>query len=280
VKASGVGVFDELLEAEVLALKTSSNIVAFWDVDAPATLERIAQDAGDPFSSLIPRYDVIFTYGGGDPVVIGYRRRGANECIPIYNALDPSTHYPVPTESRFAANLAFLGNRLPDREARVEEFFLKPAAALPSMQFLLGGAGWEDKPVPPNVRYVGHVYTAAHNAFNCTPRAVLNVSRDSMAQYGFSPATRVFEAAGAGACIITDAWNGIGKFLEPGSQILVAGDGNEVIALAQSLSDAKAHAIGQAALRRVLGEHTYQHRAQLLESVLGGVSLRVAGVAK
>ena len=86
----------------------------------------------------------------------------------------------------------------------------------------MGGNGWQDKALPPNVRYVGHVYTRDHNAFNCTPRAVLNISRESMARYGFSPATRVFEAAGAAACIITDEWLGIELFLEPGSEILIA----------------------------------------------------------
>ena len=87
---------------------------------------------------------------------------------------------------------------------------------------MLGGSGWADKSIPPNVKYVGHVYTADHNAFNCPPRAVLNISRESMARYGFSPATRVFEAAGAGACLITDFWEGIDSFLQPESEILVA----------------------------------------------------------
>lgn len=279
VKASGVGVFDELLEAEILALKTRANIVAFWDVDAPATLERIAQNPADPFAALIPRYDAIFTYGGGDPVVDAYRLRGARECIPVYNALDSSTHYPVAPQSRFEADLAFLGNRLPDREARVDEFFFKPAESLASMRFLLGGAGWDDKRRTGNVNYVGHVYTADHNAFNCTPRAVLNISRDSMARFGFSPATRVFEAAGAGACIITDAWRGIEAFLEPGAEILVAENGDQVADLARNLSSAQARAIGQAALQRVLSEHTYRHRAELVESVLGAASIKTAGVA-
>ncbi|TIO12526.1 MAG: hypothetical protein E5X96_12495, partial [Mesorhizobium sp.] len=131
-----------------------------------------------------------------------YRALGAAECVPIYNALDPETHFPVARDSRFACDLAFLGNRLPDREARVEGFFLEPAGALEDQKFLLGGSGWGDKPMPANVSWLGHVGTRDHNAFNVTPKAVLNISRDSMASNGFSPATRVFEAAGAGACLI------------------------------------------------------------------------------
>ena len=228
VKASGVGVFDRELEAAVLTLRRPGNLVAFWDVDAPATLDRVEGDPGDPFRPLIPRYDLIFTYGGGEPVVRAYERLGAGACVPIYNALDPATHHPAAPDQRFAADLGFLGNRLPDREARVGAFFLEPAAALPERRFLLGGAGWDDKPMPPNVRYLGHVGTGDHNAFNSSALAVLNINRASMAAYGFSPPTRVFEAAGAGACLITDAWEGIEQFLEPGREVLVAHDGAEV----------------------------------------------------
>ena len=270
VKCSGVGVFDELLEAAVLELQSSTAMVAFLDVDAPATLERMRARAADPFRALVPRYDMVFTYGGGAPVVSAYQALGARECVPIYNALDPQTHHPEPPDARFKGDLGFLGNRLPDREARVEEFFLNVAAQLPKQTFLLGGSGWQDKPMPSNVGYLGHVYTRDHNAFNCTPRAVLNIARDSMARFGFSPATRVFEAAGAGACLITDNWTGIETFFEPGKEILVARAGEEVAQILEGLSWEEARAIGQAAYRRVLAQHTYAHRAELLERVIDG----------
>ena len=274
VKASGVGVFDEELEAAVLD-RHPSTLAVFWDVDAPATLDRLESDPADPFHTLIPQYDLILTYGGGDPVCNAYRRFGARECVPIYNALDPSTHFAVDTDRRFSADLGFLGNRLPDREARVDEFFLQAAKAVPDRTFLLGGSGWEDKPMPPNVRYVGHVYTADHNAFNCTPAAVLNISRDSMARYGFSPATRVFEAAGAGACLITDAWEGLEEFLDPGREVLVARDGDGVARHLRDLSPVRAHTIGQAAKARVLASHTYRHRAAQVAALLQGRTVTV-----
>jgi spore maturation protein CgeB len=270
VKASGVGVFDDLLEAAVLEHRRPGTLVAFWDVDAPATLDRVHENVRDPFLALIPRYDVVFTYGGGDPVVSAYRELGARQCVPIYNALDPETHFPVAPDSRFEGDLGFLGNRLPDREARVDEFFFKAAALLPKARFVLAGAGWDDKPMTRNVRYSGHVYTNDHNAFNCTPRAVLNVSRESMARYGFSPATRVFEAAGSGACLITDHWKGIEQFLEPGKEVLVAKSGDEVAALLQFLTPERAAEFGREAYRRVLAEHTYGRRAAEVEGVLEG----------
>ena len=268
IKASGVGTFDDFLEDEVTQLKKDDNLIIFWDVDAPATLDRIESDPSDPFNALVPKYDFVLTYGGGQPVIDAYERNGAKKCIPIYNALDTDTHYPVDPEEKFEATLAFLGNRLPDREKRVEEFFIEPAKNLRKEKFILGGSGWGDKPMPENIDYLGHVYTKDHNAFNCTPRAVLNISRDSMAKYGFSPATRVFEAAGAGACIITDYWKGIETFFEPGKEILVANSGKEVEEILSELTPEKAKSIGDAAYKKVLAEHTYDHRAELLESVI------------
>lgn len=276
VKASGVGVFDELLEAEVLALRTPSRLVAYCDVDAPATLTRVHANPADPFRRLISEYDVIFTHGGGPPVVRAYVALGAKVCAPIYNALDPTTHRPVECEDRFMADLGFLGNRLPDREARVDAFFFEAARRVPSREFLLGGDGWDDKAMPDNVRYVGHVYTHQHNAFNCSTLAVLDVSRQSMADNGYSPATRVFEAAGAAACIVTDAWEGLELFLEPGREVLVARDADEVAAHLLALTPARRAAIGAAARRRVMAEHTYAHRAVELERVLSGERPRSA----
>ena len=270
VKASGVGVLDEVLEDRISRMPEYVCKV-FWDVDAPATLDRLAANASDPFHAALPRYDLVLTYGGGKRVTEQYCRSGARECIAIYNAFDPDIHYPVPSEPRFDCDLSFLGNRLPDREARVEEFFLRAAQLTPEYHFLLGGSGWADKPMPPNITYVGHVYTADHNAFNCSSRMVLNISRESMARYGYSPATRVFEAAGAGACLITDAWDGIDSFLRPGREILVADSAADVAAFVRDLDEERTRSIGEAARARVLAEHTYSRRGALVHSILSRV---------
>jgi spore maturation protein CgeB len=216
----------------------------------------------------LPELDLVLTYGGGPPVVQAYEAFGASRCVPIYNALDPVTHHPVEPDPRFAADLSFLGNRLPDREARVEQFFLAPAAELPQRKFLIGGNGWDTKVMPENVRHLGHVFTTEHNAFNCTPLAVLNIARDSMANIGFSPATRVFEAAGAAACLITDSWEGIELFLKPDEEVLVARDGQDVVDHVRALTPERARQIGDAALKRVLGEHTYAHRGAEVDALL------------
>jgi spore maturation protein CgeB len=274
IKASGVGVFDELLESAVLQMKSRHTLAIFWDVDAPATLERVTRNPADPFRALIPKYDMIFTYGGGEPVARAYHDLGAQHVEVVYNALDPDTHHRVPPDSRFAADLALLANRLPDREARIEDFFFRVAAGAPQKRFLLGGNGWVGKLAPWNVVCAGHVYTNDHNTFNSTPRAVLNVNRESMARFGFSPPTRIFEAAGAAACLISDDWVGIETFLEPGREVLVAKNGDEVLTYLDDLTLERARAIGCAAYRRVMSEHTYAHRVAQLERLL---DVRVVG---
>jgi spore maturation protein CgeB len=238
VKTSGVGVNDELLEAAVVDLE-GPQLKVFWDVDAPATLARVEGDDADPFRELIPEYDLVLTYGGGEPVV-----------------------------SRYMA----LGNRLPDREARVDEFFLRAAEQAPARSFLLGGNGWDGKPMAPNVRWIGHVGTESHNALNCSALAVLNVTRDSMVANGWSPPTRIFEAAGAGACLITDAWDGIEDFLEPGAEVLVARDGAEVADHVKDLDRERGRTIGAAARERICAEHTYAQRAEQVEAIFAAVA--------
>jgi spore maturation protein CgeB len=271
IKHSGVGVFDELLEKEVPKCRSANTRVAFWDVDAPATLARVEANPEDAFRPLIARYDFVFTYGGGSPVVDHYRRLGAATCHPIYNALDPETHHPVPPDQSLICDLLFVGHRLPDRERRVQDFFFRAAELAPDYQFVLGGEGWGGKQLPANVRWIGHVGTGDHNRVNCSARMVLNINRDSMAGVGFSPPTRVFEAAGAGACLITDRWAGIEQFFEPEREILVATSAEEIVSSLRKTSAARAREIGQNMRARAFREHTYALRAREVDAIIESV---------
>lgn len=274
IKASGVGVFDQELENAVAELP-SRIMRIYWDVDAPATLEAMESDPQHHLRRAIASYDMVLTYGGGDGVVSAYRAMGARDCVPIYNALDPATHFPLPPEQRFACDLSLLANRLPDREKRVEHFFLDVTRHLPERSFVLGGSGWDSKNTPANLRKVGHVGTKHHNAFFGSALATLNVNRDSMARYGFSPPTRVFEAIGAGACLITDQWEGIDHFIEPDREVLVAASGAEVAEHLASLTSGRAQAIAHRARARILSQHTYRQRAHQFNDLFVGSSLRI-----
>ncbi len=268
VKHSGVGASDELLERRVLECQKKGRMVAFWDVDAPATLARVEEHAGDPFRGLIPQYDFIFTYGGGPPVVSRYEALGARNCHPIYNGLEPDTHFPILPDANLSCDLVFIGNRLPDREKRVEDFFLRAAELAPEMRFILGGEGWSGKRMPANVRWIGHVGTDLHNKVNSSARMVLNINRESMAEVGFSPPTRVFEAAGAAACLVTDHWQGVETFFNPGSEILVARGPEDIVRYLRTLSPQECARIGSAMRVRALREHTYALRSAMVDAIL------------
>ena len=261
VKHSGIGCDDSELERRVPAECSDAAMTFIWDVDAPATIIRMRADADDALRHATAGYDAILTYGGGPLARDGFQEFSAQAYYSMYNGLDPETHFPVPADPALACDVAFLGNRLPDREARVEELFLRAAALAPEASFVLGGEGWGDKAMPPNVRWLGHVPTADHNRVNCSASLVLNINRASMAEFGFSPPTRVFEVAGAGTCLLCDDWPGIADCFEPDREILVVKSAEDVVAALGRYSLDERRRLGAAFHQRGLADHTYAQRA-------------------
>ena len=265
---SGLGANEELVERGVLDLAAPDRLVAYWDVDAPATLERLRDEPDWYFGALVPRFDVVLTYGGGEPVIAGYRERGARDVVPVYNAVDPEEYQPVPPDYELAFDLLFVGHRMPDREERFRALFLDVAAAQPGYRFGLGGEGWGNDTLPPNVQYLGFVPTARHTALYGSARLCLNINRAAMARYGFSPPTRVFEVTGCGGCLVVDAWAGLDQFFTPGQEVLVAQDGPDVARLLHQVQWDEARQIGARGRARALRDHSYTSRAHLLDAYL------------
>ncbi len=261
VKHSGIGCDDRELERRVPADCSASAMTFIWDVDAPATIQRMRADPTDALALATPGYDAILSYGGGPMARDGFREFGAQAYYSMYNGLDPETHFPVAPDLSLACDVCFLGNRLPDREARVEELFLRAAALAPGHNFLLGGEGWGGKPMPSNVRWIGHVPTADHNRVNCSAGMVLNINRISMADFGFSPPTRVFEVSGAGTCMLCDDWPGLSDCFEPETEILVVRSAEDVVHALHTHNSTARKQIGEAFHARGLRDHTYAQRA-------------------
>lgn len=287
VKHSGIGCDDAELERRVPELASARGqahtpMTFIWDVDAPATIHRMrSAPATDALALSCSGYDAILTYGGGPLARDGFREFGAQAYYSMYNGLDPETHFPVPPDPSLACDVAFLGNRLPDREARVEELFLRAASLAPESSFLLGGEGWAGKPMPPNVRWIGHVPTADHNRINSSASMVLNINRASMADFGFSPPTRVFEVAGAGACMLCDNWPGLADCFNPdpgpSQEILVVRNAEDVVAALHQHTPAQRKAIGTRFHQRGLRDHTYADRAAQADIAFQECAARRAG---
>lgn len=266
IKHSGIGVDDSLLEL-LVAEMNADRPTFFWDVDSPATLARMRDDQSDVFREIVPRYDAVLSYGGGPSSREGYLEFGARAYHNIYNALDSETHHPVAPDPELKCDVLFLGNRLPDREARVEELFLRAAELAPASSFILGGEGWGDKALPKNVRWIGHVPTGDHNRANCSAGMVMNINRTSMAVSGYSPPTRIFEVAGAGACMLCDDWPGIDDCFEPGKEVLVVRTAEDVVGALHEHDTSARRQIGAAFRARAWRDHTYKQRAELAEAI-------------
>jgi spore maturation protein CgeB len=245
--------------------------LVYYDLDTPVTLERLAR--GEPLPDVpadgLGAFDLVLSFTGGPALAALQRRLGARRVAVLYGSVDPSVHSPAPPP-RERALLGYLGTYAADRQDGVERLFLAPARARPRATFLLAGAQYPPELVralPPNVRAIEHLAPDAHAAFYAAARVTLNVTRRPMAEMGFCPSGRLFEAAACGAPILTDTWPGLETLFTPGEELLVARTTDDALA-ALDRDPAELAAIGAAARRRVLAAHTHVHRARELIALL------------
>ncbi len=242
----------------------------FYDLDTPVTLSALR--AGRELSYIGPTglggFDLVLSYTGGAALSELKTQLEAQRVAPLYGSVDPDVHRPVRPRDTYRADLSYLGTYAEDRQARLEQLFIEPARQLPSQRFLIGGAMYPEAfPWTSNIFFARHVAPGEHPAFYCSSRLTLNVTRAAMAQMGFCPSGRLFEAAACGVPILSDWWEGLDAFFTPGEQILVA-ESTEHAIEALGLPQAELNRIAQAARDRTLAEHTAAHRAKELEAAL------------
>jgi spore maturation protein CgeB len=261
--------------ASALACAAGRSAV-FYDMDTPVTLARLA--AGERVDYLpeagLGGFDLVLSYTGGEALVRLERELGARRALPLYGHVDPQAHRPAPRDPRYACDLSYLGTYAADRQPTVTALFAEPARLRPDLCFLLGGSGYDDKfPWSDNIFFLDHVAPPEHAAFFASSRLTLNVTRRDMAQMGWCPSGRLFEAAACGTPILSDVWEGLDVFFEPGREILTAGTTEAALA-ALDLGDAELSAIARAARERTLDAHTSDHRAGELLDYLALASSR------
>jgi spore maturation protein CgeB len=254
----------------------SGRSAVFYDMDTPVTLARLA--AGESVDYLpqegLGGFDLVLSYTGGEALVRLERELGARKALPLYGHVDPHAHRPAPRAPRYACDLSYLGTYAADRQPAVNALFAEPARLRPELRFLLGGSGYDDKfPWSANIFFLDHVAPPEHAAFFASSRLTLNVTRRDMAQMGWCPSGRLFEAAACGAPILSDAWEGLELFFAPGDEILTASTTEEALA-ALDRSDAELAAIAQAGRERTLERHTSDHRAGELLDYLARAASR------
>jgi spore maturation protein CgeB len=269
------------IDATGLVLDAPRAVRVFYDLDTPVTLSRL--DRGESLSYIGPRglrdFDLVLSYTGGAALDRLRARLGARRVAPLYGHVDPEIHRPMAARPDFAADLSYLGTYAADRQAALEALFITPARRRPDRRFLIGGAQYPvDFPWAKNIFFVRHLPPNDHPAFFSSCRLTLNVTRQAMAEMGWCPSGRLFEAAACGAAMLTDAWEGLDAFFEPGREVLVTGSAAGTTA-ALDLSDRELREIGEAGRERVLSEHTSDRRAATLEAEIEAARSR-AGPAQ
>lgn len=270
------------IEATDLVLNTPRATRVFYDLDTPVTLSRL--QAKETITYIGPHglggFDLVLSYTGGGALEKLRTELGARRVAPLYGHVDPNVHRPVDPVAQYGCDLSYLGTYATDRQAALQRLFIEPAAQRPLRRFLIGGAQYpQDFPWKPNIFFVQHVPPPEHPAFFSSSRITLNVTRHAMAEMGWCPSGRLFEAAACGTPILSDHWKGLDTFFEPGEEILIARDTEDTVN-ALDLSEAELRRIAKAARERVLEEHTSDRRAQELETLLAGTAASASSQAE
>ena len=254
----------DAIAATELVLGTPGPLRTFYDLDTPVTLDRLRAGERVPYigPAGLSGFDLVLSYTGGEALSELRSRLGARSVAPLYGSVDPDAHRPAPGRPEYAADLSYLGTYALDRQEQLDRLFLQPARRRPGLRFLIGGSLYPpDFPWVENVFYVRHVPPAEHPAFYGSSALTLNVTRAAMASMGYCPSGRLFEAAACGAPLLSDDWEGLDRFFEPGREILVARSTEEALE-ALALPRADLARIAAAARDRTLAEHTAERRAR------------------
>jgi spore maturation protein CgeB len=242
-------------------LATARGVTAFYDIDTPVTLAKLEQADFEYLSpDLISAYQIYFSFSGGRSLSQLENEYGSPAARALYCSADPELYYPEEIGRRWI--LGYLGTYSDDRQPALNSFLVQPALRLPMARFAVCGPGYPDQiEWPPNVDRNQHVPPDQHRRFYSEQRFTLNITRASMREIGFSPSVRLFEAAACGVPIISDTWDGIEMFFEPGKEILLVQSTDEVVSILRDLPDRECARIGARARRRLLRNHTPRRRA-------------------
>ncbi|HEX8159490.1 MAG TPA: glycosyltransferase [Solirubrobacteraceae bacterium] len=248
------------------AVATTHGLAAFYDIDTPVTLAKLARGDYEYITpQLVRDYRLYLSFTGG-PTLQHLEDELGSPCARAFHCLVDPDAYPV-LERTARWDLGYLGTYSGDRQPALERLLLDPARQDPHLRCVVAGPQYPATiDWPANVERIEHLPPARHAAFYAAQRFTLNITRADMLDAGWSPSVRLFEAAACAVPVISDAWAGLETFFAPGTEILVAGDGDGVRRALAGTRESQRRAIGRRARRRVLAEHTALHRAIELEA--------------
>ncbi|HEY0517470.1 MAG TPA: glycosyltransferase [Solirubrobacteraceae bacterium] len=246
------------------ALQRARSAVAFYDIDTPVTLAKLARGEEEYISAeLVRRYDLYLSFTGGPTLQRIERELGSPRARAFHCLVDPHDHRPLARHKR--GDLGYLGTYSPDRQDALERLLLEPARRDPSLRCVVAGPSYPAQiDWPANVERIEHVPAERHAEFYAQQRLTLNVTRADMLAAGFSPSVRLFEAAACAVPVVSDRWAGLESFFDPDGEIVIA-DSGEDVCRALRRAEGELHQVGLRARRRVLREHTAAQRVRELE---------------
>jgi spore maturation protein CgeB len=246
-------------------IDTARGVRAFYDIDTPVTLARLARGEHDYLRpDQIARYDLYLSFTGGPTLRRIEREFGAPAARALYCSVDPDLYFPEP--ATIAWDLAYMGTYSSDRQPAVNALLLEPARLWPQGRFAIAGPQYPDPAAwPGNVLHIPHLPPDRHRGFYNGQRYTLNVTRADMIQAGWSPSVRLFEAAACATPILSDDWPGLEEIFTPGREIFLVRSGAEVLRVLRETTEDERRAIAERSRARVTAEHTAAHRARDLE---------------
>jgi spore maturation protein CgeB len=262
---------------EVLALTGPTRV--FYDLDTPVTLGNLSKaDTEYLRADQIPGFDLYLSFTGGEILRELKRTWGARTVAPLYGSVDPQIHKRIDVPKPYHCAFSYMGTYAADRQGKVEELFLAPAARMPGEVFVLAGSlypydpkdGSPQFPCPQNVRRFPHVGPGDHAALYSSSRAALNITRAEMAAAGWCPSGRLFEAAACQTPLVTDTWQGLRDFFAA-DELFEAQNAEDVLRVL-ALPEEELARVAKRARQRTLDEHTGAQRARELISVIEAAS--------
>lgn len=268
--------FPEGRKAAQKVIESNRPVKLFYDIDTPITLNQLRAGGAEYLKpQQVPGFDLYLSFTAGPILEQLQREFGARQALPLFCSFHPETYYPRGVFRRYKCELGYMGTYAADRQTKLNDLLIAPATSLPRRKFLIAGPQYPARfRLPSNVRHIRHLSPRWHPHFYSSSRFTLNLTRQGMVEWGFSPSVRLFEAAACACPIISDRWAGLDTIFKIGEEVLLAERSSDVVTYLKHTTDAQLRRIGQQARERVLAEHSSARRAEQFESYIASLNSR------
>lgn len=243
--------------------------VISYDGDLPTSLPLYSEEKSFKFNYYpgadLAEYDVFLSPSKGAIPIL--KEMGAKNVYPLYYGVDPELYSPIQTEQDM--DIFYYGHRSRTKEKRMNFMITQPSEVLTDVRFLVGGREYEQVSLG-GAKTCSVLSISTWRSYCCRSKINLNITKEIDAQVYATSSLRPFELASLGCCVVSDPYDGLGEWFEVGEEMFVVHNAEEAVETYRMLlaSEELRRKTGELARKRVLKEHTAQHRARQLISIL------------